>query len=262
MSTHNPRGRGAASPKGEVERGRIPVERPLQKMFCPHILEISVESVDAALAAERGGAHRVELCSNAQEGGTTPASELLRAAREHVHLPIFTMIRPRSGEFLYSDTEFVAMQRDIDSAKKLQMDGIVLGLLNADGTIDIARTTQLVRHATPLPVTFHRAFDQCRDLSRSLEDVIKTGAARLLTSGGKRTAPEALEILANLVRLAGDRIAIMPGSGLHAGNIREAAQQTHASEYHAGLSSVIPHPAGNPRAFEQEVRKLATALGH
>jgi copper homeostasis protein len=229
-------------------------------MFCPHTLEISVESVHAALAAERGGAHRVELCSNAQEGGTTPAPELLRAAREHVRLPIFTMIRPRPGKFLYSDTEFVAMQRDIDSAKKLQMDGIVLGLLDANGKIDIARTTQLVMHATPLPVTFHRAFDECRDLSRSLEDVIKTGATRLLTSGGKRTAPEALEILANLVRLAGDRITIMPGSGLHAGNIREAAQQTHASEYHAGLSSMIPHPAGNLRAFEQEVRKLATAL--
>jgi copper homeostasis protein len=229
-------------------------------MFRSRNLEISVESVDAALAAERGGAHRIELCSNAQEGGTTPAPELLRAAREHVRLPIFTMIRPRPGKFLYSDTEFVAMLRDIDSAKKLQMDGIVLGLLNANGKIDIERTSRLVAHAMPLPVTFHRAFDECRDLSRSLEDVIKTGATRLLTSGGKRTAPEALEILADLVRLAGERITIMPGSGLHAGNIRKAARETHASEYHAGLSSVIPRPAENLSAFEQGVRKLANAL--
>jgi copper homeostasis protein len=225
-----------------------------------YIFEISVESVEAALAAARAGVDRIELCNNAKEGGTTPAPELMQAARQGVRRPIFTMTRPRSGNFLYSDAEFESMRRDIETAKKLQMDGIVLGLLNTHGKIDVARTSQLVAHAAPLPVTFHRAFDQCADLSSSLEDVIKTGATRLFTSGGKRTAPEGLQVLANLVRIAADRITVMPGSGVHAGNIREVVQQSHALEYHAGLSSVVAHPAENLSAFEEEVKKLADAL--
>jgi copper homeostasis protein len=229
-------------------------------MSGPHILEISLESVDAAMAAERGGAQRIELCSNAREGGTTPAPELLQAARECVRLPIFSMIRPRGGNFVYSDGEFVAMESDVDSAKQLRADGIVLGLLTADGRIDIGRTRRLVERARPLPVTFHRAFDDCADLRASLEDVIKTGAARLLTSGGKETAPEALDLLADLVRLAGGRITVMPGSGLHAGNIREAVRRAGAREYHAGLSSVVSRPAANVGAFEEEVKKLADIL--
>lgn len=225
-----------------------------------YILEISVEAVDAALAAERAGADRIELCSNTKDGGTTPPPELLRSARDRVRLPIFAMVRPRPGNFLYSAAEFSAMERDIDSAKKIQMDGIVLGLLDADRKIDVARTSQLVARAAPLPVTFHRAFDECADLSAALEDVIKTGATRLLTSGGKRTAPEALVMLAKLVRSAAHRIAVMPGSGLRAGNIREAAQRTGACEYHAGLSSVIAHPSENLNKYEEEVRKIAAAL--
>jgi len=153
------------------------------------------------------------------------------------------------------------MRDDIESAKRFHIDGVVLGLLNGCGQVDIDRTRQLAEHANPLPVTFHRAFDECADLSGSLEDVIKTGAARLLTSGGKRTAPEALDVLGNLVRQAGDRITVMPGSGLHAGNIRKAVLMTGAREYHAGLSSVVSCPEKNPSAFEQEVRKLAAALG-
>ena len=229
-------------------------------MSGPYILEISVESVGAAMTAARGGAQRIELCSNAREGGTTPAPELLQAAREHVGLPIFSMSRPRGGNFVYSDSEFAAMESDVDTAKQLRADGIVLGLLNADGRIDVERTRHLVEMARPLPVTFHRAFDDCADLRASLEDVIKTGAARLLTSGGKKTAPEGLEMLSDLVRLAGGRITVMPGSGLHAGNIREAVQKTGAREYHAGLSSMISRPAENIGAFEEEVKKLADAL--
>lgn len=225
-----------------------------------YILEISVETVDAALAAERAGADRIELCSNTKEGGTTAPPESLRSARERVRLPIFAMVRPRPGDFLYSDAEFSAMQRDIHSAKKFQMDGIVLGLLHANRKIDVARTSQLVAQAAPLPVTFHRAFDECADFLASLEDVIKTGATRLLTSGGKTTAPEALEVLADLVRLAAGRIVVMPGSGLHAGNIREAVQHIRACEYHAGLSSVIPHPSENLSAYQQEIKKLLVAL--
>jgi copper homeostasis protein len=229
-------------------------------MSRPYILEISVESLDAALAAERGGAQRIELCSDAREGGTTPSADLLRSTRERVQIPIFTMIRPRAGNFVYSDAEFAAMQRDIDTAKQLHADGLVLGLLTADTQIDIARTSQLVQRAKPLPVTFHRAFDECTNLSKSLEDVIKTGAPRLLTSGGKSTAPEALDVLASLIRTAAGRIIVMPGSGLHAGNIQEVVQKTNASEYHAGLSTIISSPTDNLSAFEAEVRKFAIAL--
>ena len=225
-----------------------------------HVLEISVESVDAAMAAERGGAHRIEFCSNAWEGGTTPSPELLRVVRERVRLPIFSMNRPRGGNFVYSDAEFEAMQREVETAKELWMDGIVLGLLDGDGEIDVERTKQLVERARPLPVTFHRAIDECVDLHRSLEDVIKSGATRVLTSGGRRTAPEALETIGELVRIAGDRLIVMPGSGIHAGNIREVVRKTGAREFHAGLSSVITRPAENLAAFEEEVRKLAAAL--
>ena len=182
------------------------------------------------MAAERGGATRIEFCSNARVGGTTPSDELLRIVRKRVSLPIFSMVRPRGGNFFYTEAEFEAMRRDVDAAKEVGMDGVVLGLLGADGQIDVERTKELVERARPLPVTFHRAFDECVDLQRSLEDVIKTGAVRLLTSGGKRTAPEALDALAELVRIAGGRIAVMPGSGLHAGNIREAvARLEHGS---------------------------------
>jgi copper homeostasis protein len=223
-------------------------------------LEISVESVEAALAAERGVAQRIELCSNTREGGTTPSVELLRVVRERVRLPIFSMVRPRGGNFVYSDVEFAAMQDEIDIAKRMRMDGIVLGLLHSDGRVDIERTRQLVARAAPLPVTFHRAFDESTELRTALEDVIQTGAVRLLTSGGKNTAPEALDVLGNLVRLAANRIAVMPGSGLHAGNIREAVRLTGAREFHAGLSSVVRSPAENIGEFEHEVKKLAGAL--
>jgi copper homeostasis protein len=223
-------------------------------------LEISVESIEAAMAAERGGATRIEFCSNARVGGTTPSDELLRIVRKRVSLPIFSMVRPRGGNFFYTEAEFEAMRRDVDAAKEVGMDGVVLGLLGADGQIDVERTKELVERARPLPVTFHRAFDECVDLQRSLEDVIKTGAVRLLTSGGKRTAPEALNALAELVRIAGGQIAVMPGSGLHAGNIREAVARTGAREFHAGLRSVVAESAGKIGAFEAEVERMVEAL--
>jgi copper homeostasis protein len=223
-------------------------------------LEISVESIEAGMAAERGGASRIEFCSKARVGGTTPSEELLRTVRKRVSLPIFSMVRPRGGDFFYSEVEFEVMRRDVDAAKEIGMDGVVLGLLDADGQIDFERTKQLVERARPLPVTFHRAFDECLDLRRSLEDVIKTGAVRVLTSGGKRTAPEALDVLGDLVRIAGERIAVMPGSGLHAENIREVVAKTGAREFHAGLSSVLADVAGNLAMFEREVRKLADVL--
>lgn len=224
------------------------------------MLEISVESVEAALAAERGGADRIELCIELGVGGLTPGAGLMQAAREKVRLPIFAMIRPRTGDFVYSNEEFAAMKTSIQSARQHQMDGVVLGILTAESRVDVARTRELVKLAGSAPVTFHRAFDECADLKRSLEEVIKTGASRLLTSGGKRTAPEALETLGELVQIAGDQIIVMPGSGLYEGNIGEAVRKTGAREYHAGLSSVVADPAANLGAFEKAVRNLAKAL--
>jgi copper homeostasis protein len=224
------------------------------------ILEISVESVEAAMAAERGGASRIEFCSNTRVGGTTPRDELLRAVRERVSVPIFSMVRPRGGDFFYGEAEFEAMRRDVDGAKECGMDGVVLGLLTAGGEIDVARSVQLVEQAAPIPVTFHRAFDECVDLRKSLEDVIATGVTRLLTSGGRPTAPEALGVLGELARIADERLIVLPGSGIHAGNIREVVQKTGACEFHAGLSSVVANAAVNIRVFEEEVRKLATTL--
>jgi copper homeostasis protein len=225
-----------------------------------YILEVSVERVAAAMAAERGGAQRIEFCSNAREGGTTPSPELLRAVRKSVHIPIFSMVRPRAGNFFYSDDEFAVMQHEVNAAKEFGMDGVVLGLLNVDGQVDVGRSKQLIECARPLPVTFHRAFDECTDLRESLEDVIKTGTTRLLTSGGKRTAPEGLEVLGELVRIAGDQIVVMPGSGIHGGNIRDAVKKTGAREFHAALSSVVADPANDLKRFEEEVRRLVTTL--
>lgn len=212
------------------------------------------------MAAERGGAHRIELCSNARDGGTTPSVELMRVTRERLQVTIFAMIRPRGGDFAYRADEFETMERQIETAKTLGMEGFVLGSMDAQRQVDVERTRHLVETARPLPVTYHRAFDECRDLRKSLQDVIKTGAARLLTSGGKQTAAEEFGLLGDLVRIAGDQLIVMPGSGLHSGNIREAVEKTGASEYHAGLSSVVANPAGNIGAFEEEVRKLSAAL--
>jgi copper homeostasis protein len=224
------------------------------------IIEISVETAEAAMAAERGGAHRIELCSNARDGGTTPSVELMRATRERLQITIFAMIRPRGGNFAYCADEFETMERQIETAKTLGMEGFVLGLMDAQKQVDVERTRHLVEAARPLPVTYHRAFDECVDLQKSLEDVIETGAERLLTSGGRPTATEALETLSDLVQLAGTRIIVMPGSGIHAGNIGETVEITHAKEFHAGLSSVVARPAENLGAFEDSVRKLANAL--
>ena len=230
-------------------------------MRSKYLLEISVESVGAAVAAERGGASRIELCANLQVGGVTPSRDLLRVVRVRVRAPMFSMVRPRGGDFFYSEAEFALMQRGIEAAQALGMDGVVFGLLTEDGRIDMARTKQLVELARPLPVTFHRAFDECsQDLREAVEYVIETGATRLLTSGGKRTAPEALDLIAELVRIAGERLIVMPGSGLHAGNIREVVGKTAAREFHAGLSSVASSVSGNISAFEAEVRRMAEAL--
>lgn len=236
------------------------------------LLEISVDSLEKALAAERGGADRLELCANLYVGGLTPPGELLHAVREKVHLPVYSMIRPRPGNFVYSDVEFTEMERSIAAASECGMDGVVLGVLKKNGGIDMARTRKLVDLARPLPVTFHRAFDETPDLARALEAVIQTGAARILTSAGAKTALQGAGKLAELVAAARDRVShvgspvqpdriiLVPGAGITFSNIAKVAEQTGAIEFHAGLGSVLPYSTRDFAAFESEVHQLADQL--
>jgi copper homeostasis protein len=223
------------------------------------LLEISVQSAEAALAAERGGADRIELCENLDVGGVTPSSDLMRFARMQVRLPIFAMVRPRGGDFAYTEGEFAEMMRAIETAKETGMDGVVLGILKKDRGVDVARTRELVELARPLPVTFHRAFDVCAELRRGLEDVIETGAARVLTSGGAAGAAEGVEVIAELIGNARSRIMVVPGAGINAINIQTIARATRAKEFHSGLSSVLGRDAG-PGEFEEGVRGLVQRL--
>jgi copper homeostasis protein len=223
-------------------------------------LEISVETPQAAVAAERGGAHRIELCAELRVGGLTPSEDLMRMARKKVKVPIFAMIRPRAGDFVYSPHELARMRRDIAAARRVGMDGIVLGVLTRDRRVDIAGTRELLKAAEALPVTFHRAFDEAADLDTALEDVIDTGAARILTSGAASTAAAGIERLANLVAAARDRIIIVPGGGINASNALDVARQTRAQELHSGLGSVLAYGQGDYKLFEGEVRKLAAQL--
>jgi copper homeostasis protein len=226
-----------------------------------YVLEIAVDTLDRALAAERGGAHRIELCRELSNGGLTSSVESMRSAREQVHLPIFVMIRPRAGDFVYSEADFAEMQRDVTVAAQMGMDGLVLGIIADGGRVDIERTRRLVEVARPLPVTFHRAFDASADLHRSLEDVIGTGAARILTSGGAASAHAGVGCLTNLVKSASTRIVVMPGGGITAMNVAHIAKTTGAHEFHAGLNSVSADGEPGERRFEEEVRKLARTLG-
>ncbi|HYL85947.1 MAG TPA: copper homeostasis protein CutC [Candidatus Angelobacter sp.] len=223
-------------------------------------LEISVQTVEAALAAERGGADRIELCADLNVGGLTPSRELLRGVREAVGIPVFSMIRPRGGDFVYSAEEYEEMRRAIAVAKESRMDGLVLGILHEDRRVDVERTRELVGQARPLPATFHRAFDECHDLQQSLEVVIQTGAARILTSGGAKSALEGATVLASLNEAASERIVIVPGAGISAANVAEVVQQTGAREFHSGLSTALPYHSRAYRKFEAEVRKLAERL--
>jgi copper homeostasis protein len=225
-----------------------------------YTLEISVETIEAAQAAERGGADRIELCKNLSVGGITPSIELMRGVRAQLRIPIFGMIRPRAGDFVYSDAEFAAMRHSIVEAKESRMHGVVLGVLTKERRVDIERTRELVEFAKPLPLTYHRAFDEASDLRQALEDVIKTGASRILTSGGAKTATEGAAVLSELVAAAENRIVIVPGAGNNAANISLVAQKTGAREFHSGLSSALPYGSHDYERFEEEVRKLAEQL--
>jgi copper homeostasis protein len=224
------------------------------------LLEISVEAVEAAAAAERGGADRVELCSDLSVGGLTPDAALRRAVRQQIQIPIFVMIRPRAGDFVYSADEFAQMKKSIAAAKDSGAAGLVFGILKPNRTVDIDRTGELVELARPLPVTFHRAFDACPDLSQTLEDVVRSGATRILTSGGAGSALKGGAKLQMLVMAAGERVTIVPGAGINIRNILQLAADTGAREFHSGLSTVMPHPQTDYVQFENEVRAMVKVL--
>jgi Uncharacterized protein involved in copper resistance len=202
-------------------------------------LEICVDTVGSAIEAQNAGADRVELCNNLSEGGTTPGIGTISSARNNLTIGLHVMIRPRGGDFLYSDLEYDIMRREIDKCGECGVDGIVLGILESKGTIDIERTAKLIEFARPMSVTFHRAFDMCSDPFKSLDDVIATGAERLLTSGLKNKADEGTELISQLVRQAGKKIIIMPGSGINESNIRLIAKNTGAAEFHLTGRKVI-----------------------
>jgi copper homeostasis protein len=224
------------------------------------LLEITVESLDTALAAERAGADRIELCTELRRGGLTPSAETMRKLHEELEVPIFPIIRPRAGDFVYAQTEINAMKRAISNVRDLGMEGVVLGILLSDRRIDVERTTELVEWARPLEVTFHRAFDQTPNLLLALEDAISAGASRILTSGGAAIAPNGVEMLRKLVRAAANRIVVMPGSGLDATNIARIAAETRAAEFHSGLSTVLPYGSSNLQRFESEIHAMKRQL--
>lgn len=205
----------------------------------PLLFEICVDSVEGALAAQAGGAQRVELCDNLLEGGTTPSAGTVALARQHLTIGLNVIIRPRGGDFCYSDIEFAIMQYDVAQAKQLGANGVVIGLLTPDGEIDKIRTAQLIEMARPLSVTFHRAFDMARDPSQALEDLISLGLDRVLTSGQENSALEGLDLITALVQQANGRIIVMPGGGVNERNLKKIVTQSGVHEVHMTARSTI-----------------------
>jgi len=199
-------------------------------------LEIIGFNIESCIAAQEAGAHRIELCDNPSEGGTTPSNGFIKGARKKLSIELYVMIRPRGGDFMYSDDEFEIMKTDIEMCRQHGCDGVVIGLLKKDGTIDKKRCSELISLAYPLGVTFHRAFDRAKDPFRALEDVIETGCERILTSGQRPKAVDGAQIIKELITHAEDRIVIMPGSGVDARNIISLAENTGAREFHSSAS--------------------------
>jgi copper homeostasis protein len=199
------------------------------------ILEVCCGSLASAIAAQEGGAHRVELCANLYEGGTTPSHGTLELARERLGIKINVLVRPRGSDFVYDVDEMEIIRRDVVRCKELGIDGVVIGFLTPQGGIDVEKTKEIVKLARPMSVTFHRAFDMCLDPYGALEELIELGVDRILTSGQKNMAPEGVDLIADLVKEAGDRVIIMPGAGLEVENIADFHALVGAKEYHSTL---------------------------
>jgi copper homeostasis protein len=235
------------------------------------ILEVCAFNIQSCLIAEKAGAARVELCDNPVEGGTTPSYGTIRQVRERIHILLYPIIRPRSGNYYYDDDEFEIMRKDILACKELGCNGISVGIGTLHAEIDTERLKRMVEWAYPMGVTCNRVFDGTPDPYRSLEELIACGCERVLTSGQKSAAPDAGEVLAKLVEQADDRIIIMPGAGVKSSNILQLRKECDATEYHASARKVVPNPLtyintrvsdyGNVYvADEEEVRRMVELL--
>lgn len=231
------------------------------------ILEVCVDSVESALAAQEGGAGRVELCADLEHGGTTPSAGMIKAVRDRVSIALHAMIRPRPGDFCYSDLEFDVMKRDVQMAKELRVDGIVVGILSPQGTIDVERTRVVADLARPLSVTFHRAFDECSDLQKAIVDLDGLGIDRVLTCGGKANVLEGLDMLACLVRGVEGSIKIMAGGGMTLENLGEIVTKAGVEEVHVltAVTTIVPQSIGRSGLFDSpkkvvDVSKVAAVV--
>ncbi|MEW5676938.1 copper homeostasis protein CutC [Flavobacterium enshiense] len=218
-------------------------------------LEIACFNAESALIAQEGGANRIEFCANIKDGGTTPDVEATKNLRQEIIVDLYVMIRPRGGNFCYTDSEFQQMKIEIQHFKTMGTNGFVFGILNEDNTVNVQQNTELVELAKPLPCTFHRAFDEVQDVFSSLESVIQCGFSTILTSGTMPNVVEGISVLKQLVEKANNRISIMPGGGLRSTNINLIQQQTNAGFYH---SSAITD--GSETANLDEVKALKLNL--
>jgi len=203
-------------------------------------LEICSNSSYSALQAQLGGASRVELCQNLENGGTTPSYGQIKRTRELLDIGVHVLIRPRGGDFVYSNDEFEEMKQDVQYCKEIGCDGVVIGILLPNGDVDKDRCAELVKLAQPMTTVFHRAFDRCRDAEHALEDIIELGFDRILTSGLRNTAEEGKELLQLLIEQAQGRIEIMPGSGVEVTNVQHILQYTGAKSIHSSAKEILP----------------------
>lgn len=217
-------------------------------------LEIACFNLESALIAQQGGADRIELCDNFSCGGITPNFGTFETARKLISLDLFVMIRPRGGNFIYSNAEFEQMKEDIVHFKMMNANGFVFGILKDDGSVNNDQNKELVGLAAPLPCSFHRAFDVCKDLAKNLEDVIECGFKTILTSGQTKSAIEGVNQLEELVKKSKDRIMIMPGGGVRSSNIELLKEKVQTSFYHS--SAIVK----NDVADLQEVKLLKEKL--
>ena len=208
-----------------------------------YTLEICAGSLQSAVAAQAGGAHRIELCQNLEQGGTTPSYGLIKEVLSRLTIPVFVLIRPRPGNFCYDAAEQAVMLADVAQCRALGCAGVVIGALDEAGRVDVAACQALIETTGPLQLTFHRAFDVCPDQAQALEAIIGLGCHRVLTSGGQASAPAGQAQLAALVRQAAGRLRIMPGAGITPATLGPLREATGATEFHASAKRLVPSPA-------------------